>query len=164
MLIAITADSHDNIENTKKAINLITKKGCTMLLFAGDLIAPTTLKYFFQFPGDIHMILGNNDGEKIGLTRKIDMQDNATLHGDVFEETLDGMRIHMNHYPRQAEIAAQSGLFDLVIHGHTHQYREEMVGETLLLNPGSIYGYPYTASIVLFDTNTKEVEKVGIQV
>lgn len=163
MKIALMSDSHDHWDNLEKAVQLANEAGCTLLLFAGDLIAPPGLATLEKFAGDVKFVWGNNEGERVVLTRKMDASTKIELCGDIYEATIDGVRIFMNHYPRFAELAAQSGEFDLCVFGHTHDYLEERVGETLLINPGEIQGYRTgTVSFVIFDTETKQAEKIVV--
>ncbi len=39
-MIAIMADSHDNLHSIKQAIRLFNETGCTLVIHAGDFIAP----------------------------------------------------------------------------------------------------------------------------
>ncbi|MCA9372515.1 metallophosphoesterase [Candidatus Woesebacteria bacterium] len=163
MKIAIMSDSHDQWENLSKAIKQANKANCEVLLFAGDLISPPGIAVLQQFSGLVKFVWGNNEGERVGMTRMFDQSENMELCGDIYEGELDGTKIFMNHYPRAAELAAQSGQFDLAIHGHTHEYREEKVGECWLLNPGEIQGYRTGSStFMIFDTETQVMRKIQL--
>jgi putative phosphoesterase len=164
MKIAILSDSHDNWQNLEKAIKIVNKNKCEILLFAGDLITPSALPMILEkFKGrEGHLIFGNNEGEKFGYTKLALESKRFTLHGDTYEGEIDGVKIFMNHYPRIAELAAKSGEFDLVIHGHNHTAKDEKVGNTILLNPGEIKGVKGQASFAVFDTKTKEVKEMKI--
>lgn len=161
MKIAIMSDSHDNWENLASAIKVANENGCETLMHAGDLIAPPGVAILEQFNGKVYFVWGNNEGEKLGMTRLIDKSDKITLEGDICEIEIDKLKIFMNHYPRNTELAALSGQFDLCIHGHTHIYREDKFGDTILVNPGEIQGYRTgTSTFIIFDTTDKSVRKV----
>lgn len=160
MKISIISDSHDDWEGLEKAVEISNKEDCKFLLFAGDLIAPPGIAILEKFNGDVKFVWGNNEGEKVGMTRKFDSLQNIELCGDIFEGEIDGIKIFMNHYPRIVELASKSGEFDLCIHGHTHTYREEKVNNTILLNSGAIKGDNPTFAV--FDTTTKEISKIAI--
>jgi putative phosphoesterase len=163
MKIAIMSDSHDRWDNLEKAIDIANKSECKLLLFAGDLIAPTGISVLEKFNGEVKFVFGNNEAERVRLTRRMDESEKLELCGDIYEETVDGVRIFMNHYPRFVELAAKSREFDLCIFGHTHLYHEEKVGNTLLINPGEIQGYATKEpSFVIFDTQTKQAQKVMV--
>lgn len=163
MKIAIMSDSHENWEKLTEAIEIANKEECTHLLFAGDLIAPPGVAILEKFNGKIHFVWGNNEGEKLGLTRKMDPSQKITLEGDIFESEIHGLKIFMNHYPRIVELAAKAGEFDLCIHGHTHEYREETINNTILINPGEIQGYlTGNVTFVIFDCETKKIQKIEL--
>lgn len=167
MKIAIISDSHDDLSALEVAVAKANDANCSLMLHAGDLIAPTAVVKLSAFNGDVKFIIGNNDHEHIGLMRKSMATDNVEFiysgaGGHCYETKVDGLRIFMHHYPRIAEIAAHSGLFDLCVHGHTHVYREQQIGETLLLNPGAVTKQGDASSFVIFDTNNQSVTKVDL--
>lgn len=166
MKIAILGDSHDHYENLRKAVEVANERECALMLHTGDLGAPGhSVDILQNFTGQIKMILGNNDHEIVGLVRKSYSVENFELiksvqGGDSYEEVVDGIKIFMHHYPRIAELAAASGQFDLCIYGHTHMYHQEMVGNTLLVNPSSIIPSKESGSMIIFDTTTRLPEQV----
>jgi len=162
MKIAILGDSHDQYDNLQKAVNVANTHKCELMLHTGDLGAPkNSIAILEKFNGSIKMILGNNDHEIVGLMKNTFSDNNFELTkdmqaGDAYEEEVSGIKIFMHHYPRIAELAALSGEFDLCIHGHTHRYRNDTIGDTLLINPGSVIGEKEPASLVIFDTDLRE--------
>lgn len=163
MKIAIITDSHDRWENLEKAVETANKEGCKFLLFAGDLVAPPGIPILEKFIGEVKFVWGNNEGERMGMTRKMDASEKIELCGDVFEGKLGDVKVFMSHYPRFAELAAKSGEFDLSIYGHTHDYKKKKIGNCLLLNPGEIQGYTTKKpSFLIFDTKDRKVNKISI--
>jgi putative phosphoesterase len=142
--------------------------GCAVLLFAGDLISPPGIDILATFVGQVHLVLGNNEGELVKLTRMCDATPNITLHGNLnggtMELELDGLHFYMNHYPKNAELAALSGKYDVVVFGHTHEYHEDhMANGTILINPGEVQGYRLgRASVIIFDTATRTAERMDL--
>ncbi|MFC1780121.1 YfcE family phosphodiesterase [Patescibacteria group bacterium] len=165
MKIAILSDSHDNWQNLNKAIKLVNKNKCEILLFAGDLITPSAIANILEkFSGkEGHLIFGNNEGEKFGYTKEAEASKKLTLHGDTYEGIIDGVKIFMNHYPRIAELATKSQEFDLCIHGHNHTAHSEKVGTTILLNPGEIAGVKEKPGFAIFDTKSKKIEFIPLK-
>ncbi len=164
MKVAIMSDSHDNWDNLAKAIAMANQEACELLLFAGDLISPPGVPILEKFNGQVKFVWGNNEGEKLNLTRKMDSSKKIKLCGDIFEGEIDGVKVFMNHYQRIVELAAKSGEFDFCVYGDTHDYASEKVGHCLLLNTGSIKGSSENgASFVVFDTTSKELQKLLIE-
>jgi putative phosphoesterase len=163
MKISIMSDSHDRWEILEKAIEISNENNCEYLLFAGDLIAPSGLAILEKFNGNVKFVWGNNEGEKVGLTRKMDASEKIQLAGDIYEDEIDGIKIFMNHYPKIVELASKSGDYDLCVYGHDHTYHHSKVRDTVLVNPGAISPYKIEGStFVIFDTETKEVERVDL--
>lgn len=163
MKIAIISDCHDQWENLERAVEIANDEECKILLFAGDLIAPPGLAILEKFNGQVKFVWGNNEGEKMGMTRKMDASEKIELCGNVFEGEINGVRIFMNHYPRLAELAAKSGEFDLCVCGHTHLYKEERIGECILLNPGELHGHKTSKpTFAIFDTREKKTTQAQI--
>lgn len=101
-------------------------------------------------------MFGNNDGDKFLLMKKFDGI-GASLHGDFFSFTEDGLRFAVYHgtYSEITESLEKSGQYDVVISGHTHQPDMETIDETISINPGSVNEFDADAMIALFDTDTK---------
>ena len=72
MKIAIMSDSHDRWDYLEKAIGIAHGKGCELLLFAGDLIAPPGLAILEKFNNKVKFVWGNNEAEQVGMTRRMD--------------------------------------------------------------------------------------------
>ena len=157
MRIGIISDIHDNIWRLEKVLEQLG--ACEALLCLGDYCAPFTMTAIGQgFRGEIHAVWGNNDGDKLLLTRMADRAGNITLHGDLADLNLAGRHIALNHYPQVGRPLALSGRFDLVCYGHDHDQRCERHGETLLVNPGEVMGRFGVHSLAIYDTATGEAE------
>lgn len=153
------SDSHEHRENLRKAIST-ANNGCKVLLFAGDLMAPGNgLSALKTFNGPVHMVFWNNDGDKYKLTKN-SQGTNITIHGDIYEDTIDGVKIVMNHYPKIIWRAAKSSDYDLCIYGHDHTYHYSTIGNTQIINPWSIVGDDEPAGFAIYDTESKEVEHI----
>lgn len=160
MKIAIMSDSHEHWDNLHKAIHIANQQSCDVLLFWGDLMAPGNgLSALKTFAGPVHMVFGNNDGDVYKLMKNSQWS-NITIHGDIYEDTIDGLKVMMNHYLKITNRAAKSGDYNLCIYGHDHKYQYSLVGNTQLLNSGSILGDKEPAGFVIYDTQTKEVEHI----
>lgn len=158
MIIAIMSDSHDNIWNVRKALEMILSHKAKLIIHCGDLVAPFTLKELAQFDGPVHWILGNNDGDPYMLTRiSLTELKNMEPHGFIGKLNLEGASIAFTHYEEMGYALAHTGEYDLVCCGHTHVYRLERINNTTLLNPGDVMGKDRPGSFCLFDTASREI-------
>lgn len=159
MRVGILSDVHDNIWALDTALERL--KGCGVLLCLGDLCSPFSLSAIAEgFDGPVHVVWGNNDGDKLLLTRNADRAGNVTLHGDVAEITLDGARVGASHYRQVALAMARSGDYALACYGHSHKRSVERVGEAALVNPGEVMGRFGVRSVAVYDTDSGEVELI----
>lgn len=163
MKIAIVSDIHDNIWKLEAVSQKITELGAEVLIFCGDFCAPFTLKQLAEnFEGPVHVVWGNNDGDKWLLTVIANQVGNVTLYGELAEVEAGGRQIGVNHYPNIGQRLAESGAYDLVCYGHDHTARIEAVGDTLLVNPGEVMGRFGQSTFAIYDTETGAAELVEV--
>lgn len=162
MKFAILSDAHDNLPNLAKAVEIANSQGCEALLFAGDLNFPGAVEFLAKFNGPVHMIWGNNEGEKLGVINKVNHFDSITHHGNECELSFDGLNVFMTHYPEIALLAENSPKYQLIVYGHTHTYEERASETSIVVNPGAVLGYPNEPSFVIFDTTTKQIERINL--
>jgi len=167
MQIAILSDIHDHLHNLEAAIGHIRE--AEVLLCCGDLCSPFVMDQLARFPGQVHIVFGNNDADLFRITRK--SSDRLRVHGEFFETVLDGKKIAMNHFDYIARPIAESGLYDIVCYGHNHEFCIARVGRTLAVNPGPIMGarfpggawHDVTPTFVMLDTATDSVAAFEIE-
>ncbi len=156
MRLAIVSDSHDHLWNIDRARPYLAQADA--LLHCGDWVAPFALKRFIEAMQGrpIHGVFGNNDGERRLLALIAQQHTQVHLYGDFAALELGGLRIALTHYPEIARPLAASGQYHLVCYGHNHQAHEEWVDETLLLNPGELFGgLTGRSTLVLLDARTR---------
>jgi uncharacterized protein len=167
MKIAIVSDIHDNVWTLQAALTRL--HSADILICCGDLCSPFILGLMAEgFSGPIHIVEGNNEGDWRRITQQAARYPHAHLHGEFFQEEIDGKRFAVNHYPDIALPLAQSGKYDLVCYGHNHRFAIEQHGGTLTLNPGALLGYDpvsrsdVPATFIVYDTLSNEA--LGYQV
>ncbi|MCP3871239.1 MAG: metallophosphoesterase [Gammaproteobacteria bacterium] len=161
MKIGILSDSHDHIENIKKAADLFRISGTEMVIHAGDIVSPPALKSFAGM--NLVGVLGNNDGELQGLMR-VSGGGGGELSEHFRALKADGVSIAIYHgtVPELKDALVECGKYQVVISGHTHEVVNKQVGETLVLNPGSAHGFGKQATVMLLETPRLEVNVVKL--
>lgn len=153
MKILIISDSHDNVVNLEKVLAWAKENGVEAIIHAGDLSAPSILAKVLgpNFSGPIYLILGNV-GDAV-LTKVVaDKFSQVKYYGEQGEFELAGKKIALAHEPAKAEPFIDSGQYDLVIYGHTHQAEVKTVGQTLVVNPGTVGGLFAPATFAVYNT------------
>ncbi|HEX2306665.1 MAG TPA: metallophosphoesterase [Nitrososphaeraceae archaeon] len=171
MNIGIISDTHDDLLTLKNAIKTFNERKVSYVIHAGDYVFPGVVKEFKNFNGKLVGVLGNNDGEKLGLLKKF-QEIGGELQGEFGDLELGGIRIAIYHGTNnkltEAIIASQK--YDLVICGHTHLKRDDKIGNSLVLNPGCAHrDFPdidgkieTEPSIIIFNTSDKSYEFVRL--
>ena len=155
----LISDSHDHIENIRKAAEIFREREVELVIHAGDYTSPPALKVLagLKTAG----VLGNNDGETLGIA-KVFEKSGGLFKGDFLKLDIEGKTIAVYHgtIPEIREALGRCGLYHAVISGHTHKMENYLEGETRMLNPGSAHGFDKEASIMIFDTLSDEVEVI----
>lgn len=166
MKALVLSDIHDHILNLQKVIDSV-KGQAEAVICCGDYCAPFSAGLLSSLNLPTYACLGNNDEDQIGLFKKGGPNFTWTnLSQELGEIELDKRKIAFCHYPKLAELLAKSGEYDAVFYGHTHVTRNETIGKTLLLNPGSVCGIIggkiAVGSFAIYDTEKNRAEVINI--
>lgn len=169
MKIAICSDIHDQVRHLKIALNFLETK-VDALVVAGDLCSPFMIGLLGEnFSKPVHIVFGNNDGDLFRMTGQAQKFSQIHLHGEFMEQEFAAKKWAMNHYPEIARPMAASGLYDVIVYGHNHQYHITEADETLLINPGTLMGYnpvqdqEIAPTFVIYDSEAQEILSFQIQ-
>lgn len=162
MKIAIFSDSHDRLDRVQQAIDLVKERGITQGIHLGDFCAPPTTSLLGESGIHWTCVWGNCDGDKLLCYRRVEKLGTMDFaDGDFREHEVDGKKLFLTHYPQIARIAALSAQYDACFHGHNHEMNQEVIGKTLLANPGEICGIRFgKPSFGIYDTETNTFEHV----
>lgn len=157
MQLGIVSDTHDNLDHVQHAVSLFKLEGVDHVIHCGDIIAPFSATPFNTDAFAFSAVRGNNDGEW-ALGNVVD--DFGTYLGQCGELTLDGVAIAVYHGTNRVlrEALADSGTYDYVFHGHTHERTIASHGDTLRVNPG---GLPIEGADDSFHVATLDTEASG---
>lgn len=119
MLVGVISDIHGHL--SEQAYDAL--QPCDMILCAGDVERPTILMELDAIAPTV-AVLGNCDSSLRGMNIPF----TATPR-------IGGVRFFMTHRPEDIGTVAED--VRVVVHGHTHIPREELIDGVLYLNPGS---------------------------
>ena len=157
MKLGIVADSHDNMPLIAKAVELFNRENVDLVLHAGDFVSPFTASEFKSLNMKLIGVFGNNDGDKLLLTRRF--EGIGELYEDYHEMNLEGKRIVLMHQPKFLEALIDSRKYDLITYGHTHEV-DIQGGWSLVINPGECGGWiSGKATVAIVDL---KIMKAGI--
>ena len=139
MRIGVVSDTHNNLRNVGRIVELFNDARVARVVHTGDITQAKTLDALARLQAPLFGVFGNNDCERESLERAIE------THGFSFREpplecVWHGRRIVVVHDPRDLENLAHTR-HDLALHGHTHLYRLAHTGKRLEFNPGECAGH-----------------------
>jgi putative phosphoesterase len=125
-------------------------RGVELILHAGDVGGPSTLERLREI-APVEAVRGDHDGDmtELPLWREVTVGNRRVVivHGNrsrLVEEpsTLVGTLSLGTVWPSGGlprHLKGRHPEADVIVYGHTHQARADMVGGTLVLNPGAVY-------------------------
>ena len=163
MQVAIISDIHDNIPKLRAALSNLERVDA--LICCGDLCSPFIIKELGTgFAGPTHIVFGNNDGDCYRISEGAKKYPHIQIHGEFVELELGGRRFAINHFDNLGRAMAGSNDYDVVCFGHNHQFEITRQGETLVINPGEIYGLlTGQSTFALYDTEANEATRVDVE-
>ena len=140
MQIGVVSDTHNNLKNIDTIISLFNKEDINFVIHTGDVTNANALEKFSKLKCKLIGVYGNNDRNEKGL------KEVALKHNFIFQEPPNSISLHNRniaifHEPDIIDnfLVNNDGI-DIVIHGHTHRYRQEIKDNTLIFNPGESAG------------------------
>ncbi|MFH1052889.1 MAG: YfcE family phosphodiesterase [Candidatus Woesearchaeota archaeon] len=156
-MIGIISDTHDNVQNIMNAVEVFKKLKVKLVIHLGDIVAPATVIYFKDLP--MKFVKGNVDGAEIDILQEKIEDIGGEFYPDKLELDLNGKKLLAVHKPDNYAIT--SGIYDYYLHGHTHKRRNQKIGRTRIINPGSHY-YDGDNTIVILDIDKNKVEFIEV--
>ncbi len=167
VIIGVISDTHDDYKAIYRAGEVFRKAGVAAVVHAGDWTAPFSMLKMRRALGPgvpIYTVFGNNDGDRYMAALRA-REANVEVLGEAALLQLGGRRIGLYHGTADilVEAMARSGMFDVVVYGHTHRIDVRRVNGTLVINPGEACGCASERkTAMLLNLNTLEVETIEL--
>ena len=71
MRVGIVSDTHNNIKNVKKVIELFNNSKVEKVIHTGDITQPKVLTQFKDLQAPLYGVFGNNDQDRASLDQEI---------------------------------------------------------------------------------------------
>lgn len=156
-MIGLMSDSHDYLPAIRQAVDLFNRVGCSLVIHAGDVVAPFAARELRNLRCPVKAVFGNCDGEKEGLASVFQELGQIAASPLVFSH--DNLRFYVSHYPLEQPTAEA----DIVVFGHTHRAQVNRDGNLVVVNPGEVCGWVKGVSTVaLLDPATLVVDIIPL--
>jgi putative phosphoesterase len=152
--IGVLSDSHGRVEITRAAVAALVERECSILLHLGDLGSDVVID---ELVGrNARLVLGNCDEPSLGRYAEIVGVANDHPAGRL---DINGCVVAYTHghIEREMQAALAEGV-PFLLHGHTHELRDERIGSTRVINPGALHrAARYTAAVLEPATGRLEI-------
>ena len=161
MLLGVVSDTHNRISNVEKIVEIFNSNKVDLVIHTGDITQAKILDIFCGLKSSLLGVFGNNDLNEPGL------EESVKRNGFKFSlppliTSISGKKIAILHEPDEIEnIIKREKNLDLILHGHTHRYRDEIVEGVKIFNPGECAGSINGKNAVgLITLNNLETERI----
>jgi len=158
MKIGILSDTHGNLPATAAAARLMAVAGVGAVFHCGDIGGAEVLAelaaVFQPLDVPVYAVFGNVDAYS-GDWKFFPTHLGIHLLGRFGEVEIDGKKIALLHSDDRARFrkTIDSGEYDLVLSGHSHEIHDHTVGRTRCINPGTAgRGAPNTCAVLDFES------------
>ena len=157
MRFGVISDTHDRLPTLDRGLAILKGRNLDALIHAGDVIAPFAAKHLLSWTGPLHIIYGNNDGERKGLKAILPQIQEGPLWVEAH-----GKLVLVHHFIDWCD-PADISLADFIVTGHTHEVVNEKRNGKLFLNPGECCGWVYgKCTVAVLDTEAVSAEIIEV--
>ena len=140
MIVGIVGDTHNNLKNISKICEIFNTEKVDLVIHTGDITLPKSLKSFEKLNCKLLGVFGNNDIDEKNDLLEASKEFQCNIYDEPFFCELNNKKVCIVHHPEliNESLIDQS---DFIFHGHTHRYRNEVINETIIFNPGECAGF-----------------------
>jgi len=125
MKIGILSDTHSKVKKAKESLDILIENGAEFIVHAGDVCEYETLELLKNCGKRYVVVYGNNDAHLVTYHNDYNLVQEP-YYFKLAETTFKLMHLPFYMTPDT----------EIVIFGHTHEFKSEFVKGTLFLNPG----------------------------
>ena len=159
----LLSDTHNNVTNLNKALAVFRQEGIRLLIHCGDMTDLSVVEALNDF--QLIYVFGNVDGRPESIRRRLLAFNQDNFAGPAYMGSLGTARIAVTHghWPGRVNELARSDQYDYIFHGHTHRRRDELIGQTRVINPGALGGKHYESrSVAILNILTGQLQFIDI--
>ena len=158
MLLGVISDTHNQLDRTQRAMDLLIAAGAEAIVHCGDFTRPEVVSLCAAKP--LTFVLGNND--PVAELEQAGKEAGATSLGWGGEVTLGDRRIVVAHGHRPGDIRRWLATEpDYFLFGHSHHAGEHRSGPVRCVNPGALHRAE-TYSVAVIDLATDKVRFLNV--
>lgn len=160
MRLGILSDTHDELDRTRVAVDLLRAAGADALVHCGDLTSVPVLAACAVLP--CWFVFGNHDSDAVPWLHKAAIDLGALCLGWGGVVDLGGRRVGVCHGHLTSDLRhVLADRPDYLLTGHTHFAFDRTEGGVRRINPGALHRAD-VFTVVLLDLTTGEARTITV--
>lgn len=154
MRIGIISDTHNQLDRTQRAVELLQSQGAEALIHCGDLATPDILAACAVLP--LYFVFGNHDADMVPALQNAAKQHGAVCLGWGGVVELGGKRVGVVHGHLTTDLQKVfDAKPDYLLTGHSHLTTDFREGSVRRVNPGALdRSENYSVAMLDLETDT----------
>jgi putative phosphoesterase len=138
MRLGILADTHDQLDRARRAVEVLRAAGAEALIHCGDLASPAVVWALAVLPS--WFVFGNHDSDMVPHLQRAAAESGVNCLGWGGVVELACKRVGVVHGHMSADIRrVLAERPDYVLSGHSHIASDEVIGSVRRINPGALF-------------------------
>lgn len=152
MRVGIVSDTHDQLDRTRRAVELLQAAGAEALIHCGDLTSPAVVAACSVLP--FYFVFGNNDADSVQDLQRAATASGATCLGWSGVVTLGTKRFGIVHGHLTTDLkGVLSAAPDYLLSGHSHRADDHWQDAVRRINPGALHrAWVFTVALLEVDS------------
>ena len=161
MKIGLTGDTHNNLKNVAKICDIFNSHDLDFVIHTGDITLPKTLSLFDSLNVPLKGVFGNNDQDEKEDLLKVCREKNFLFKDYLEIKISEENFLFAIHDPNDIQERYYNP-GNIIVHGHTHRFRDEIFKDTHIFNPGECAGIMKGMNkIGIVDTNIPSMKVIS---
>jgi uncharacterized protein len=162
MKVGLMANSHDRLPAIDAFVATLASRGISLVLHAGDFVAPWSLGPFRERGMALLGVFGHNDGDPSGLMAFAQQGVGMELYESPHVFDVAGRKLLLVHDLQDLPDRAWDE-YEIIVHGTIHTSEVRTEGKVTVICPGEACGWlTGTPTCAILDLETREVEFVTL--
>ena len=164
MKIGILSDSHGKAGRVRRALAELIQRGAEQVVHCGDVGSVECVAALAEAGVQAYLVAGNMDRHPEKLAKEAARTGVHFSEGSVVVPLAGGGRLAVTHGNDTSVIAKllADPQVRYICQGHTHNPRDERIGEKRIINPGALR-HTRQPSVALLDTDTDTLELIEVR-